>query len=197
MSRLQYPERSQAVAALLRLSQGTPQYASLTQLLARRRQLEHAALDTRETSYQLNQRVARLIKPGGGLVVINPGRRRPQESWESLAQDVLARYVAPQERHPSKSPELPHEPAALSKALADFGMRGFNLTRIESRPVRGKPFHYQFFLDFECATLAEADVAIAALRLTLSRFMIALHASMNSATEAGAFLWNGTGASNF
>jgi len=60
--------------------------------------------------------------------------------------------------------ELPHEPAALSKALADFGMRGFNLTRIESRPVRGKPFHYHFFLDFECATLAEADVAIAALR---------------------------------
>ena len=59
--RQRYPEPSEAVAALLRLSQGTPRYASLSQLATRRRQLEHAALDTRETSYQLNQRVARLI----------------------------------------------------------------------------------------------------------------------------------------
>jgi ubiquinone/menaquinone biosynthesis C-methylase UbiE len=63
------------------------------------------------------ERVARLIKPGGGLVVINPGRRRPQESWEPLAHDVLTRYVVPQERHPCKSPELPHEPALLRSAF--------------------------------------------------------------------------------
>lgn len=67
------------------------------------------------------QQVARLIKEGGGLVVINPGRRRPQESWEPLVHDVIARYVTPGERHPSKSPELAHEPALLrSAAFAAF-----------------------------------------------------------------------------
>jgi lipopolysaccharide export system permease protein len=61
MSRPQAPEPSLAVAALLRLSQGTPRFASLSQLVTRRRQLEHAALDTRETTYEVNQRVARLV----------------------------------------------------------------------------------------------------------------------------------------
>ncbi|HEY0684843.1 MAG TPA: methyltransferase domain-containing protein [Steroidobacter sp.] len=72
--------------------------------------------------------VAKLIKPGGGLVLINPGRRRPQESWESLVYGVIARYVAPNERHPSKSPELAHEPSLLRSAsfseftTTEFGM---------------------------------------------------------------------------
>ncbi|MGH8252434.1 MAG: LptF/LptG family permease [Steroidobacteraceae bacterium] len=61
MSEMSHPEPSGAVAALLRLSQGTPRFASLRQLAARRKQLEHAALDTRETSYQLNERVARMV----------------------------------------------------------------------------------------------------------------------------------------
>lgn len=67
------------------------------------------------------QQVARMIEAGGGLVVINPGRRRPQESWEPLVHDVIARYVTPRERHPSKSPELAHEPALLrSEAFSIF-----------------------------------------------------------------------------
>jgi ubiquinone/menaquinone biosynthesis C-methylase UbiE len=67
------------------------------------------------------EQVARMIKDGGGLVVINPGRRRPQESWEPLVHDVIARYVTPRERHPAKSPEPAHEPALLrSKAFAVF-----------------------------------------------------------------------------
>ncbi len=55
------PEKSLAVASLLRLSQGTARFASLSQLIARRRQLERAALDTRETSYELNERLARMV----------------------------------------------------------------------------------------------------------------------------------------
>lgn len=67
------------------------------------------------------QQVAHMIKTGGGLVVINPGRRRPQESWEPLVHDVIARYITPRERHPSKSPEPAHEPALLrSEAFSVF-----------------------------------------------------------------------------
>lgn len=67
------------------------------------------------------QQVAKMLKPRGGLVVINPGRRRPQESWEPLVHEVIARYVTLRERHPSKSPELAHEPALLrSAAFSEF-----------------------------------------------------------------------------
>lgn len=62
------------------------------------------------------QQVARMLKAGGGLIVINPGRRRPQESWEPLVHEVIARYVTPRERHPAKSLELAHEPALLRSA---------------------------------------------------------------------------------
>jgi prephenate dehydratase len=42
-----------------------------------------------------------------------------------------------------------HRPGALLEVLAEFALRGINLTRIESRPMRSKLGEYQFFLDCE------------------------------------------------
>ncbi|MBO9534701.1 MAG: prephenate dehydratase [Solirubrobacteraceae bacterium] len=56
-------------------------------------------------------------------------------------------------------------PGWLVRCLSEFAFRGLNLTKIESRPMRGQLGHYRFFVDIEGAAGTEAvDGAIEGLR---------------------------------
>lgn len=57
------------------------------------------------------RRLAEVVEDGGGLALVNPGRRRPQESWEEIADRVVERFLGPRRPHPGRNAEPEHEPA--------------------------------------------------------------------------------------
>lgn len=61
--------------------------------------------------------------------------------------------------------ELPHQSGSLYRILSNFIYNDLNMSKIESRPVKGRPWEYCFFVDFE-GNLEEAAVknAIRGLR---------------------------------
>lgn len=56
-----------------------------------------------------------------------------------------------------------HRPGSLVGALQCFSALGINLTRLDSRPISGRPFEYRFYLDIEVADAAQAEAALRAL----------------------------------
>ncbi len=44
---------------------------------------------------------------------------------------------------------LPHRPGALYNLISRFAAQGYNLCKIESRPIPGKDFEFRFYFDFE------------------------------------------------
>lgn len=59
---------------------------------------------------------------------------------------------------------LEHRPGTLVRALQVFERAGLNLTKIESRPVHGKPWEYIFFVDLRFVEERTLNDALVELR---------------------------------
>ncbi len=75
-----------------------------------------------------------------------------------------AQLASPEANKMSIALRLAHKPGALLAALEPFSRHGVNLQKIESRPIHGRPFEYQFYLDVETGSSAALNAALAEVR---------------------------------
>jgi prephenate dehydratase len=59
---------------------------------------------------------------------------------------------------------LAHRAGALLRALEPFARHGVNLLKIESRPIHGCPWEYQFFVDLAAGSAEDREAALEELR---------------------------------
>ena len=73
------------------------------------------------------------------------------------------RKILPGANKTSIAFSLKNVPGALFKALSVFALRDISLAKIESRPVKGHPWEYVFYVDLHCGPTREAAHALSHL----------------------------------
>lgn len=94
-----------------------------------------------------------------------------QDNAENFTRFLLLRppqnsqpIARPDARKMSVAMRIAHRPGALLAALEPFARHGVNLLKIESRPIHGRPWVYQFFVDLEADTAPQLESALSDLR---------------------------------
>lgn len=85
-----------------------------------------------------------------------------------LPKEEAERYRAKDAKKMSLAMRLAHRPGALLSALEPFSRHGVNLLKIESRPIHGKPFEYQFYVDVEAEERDALERALKEVRRATS-----------------------------
>ena len=102
-----------------------------------------------------------------------------QDNAENFTRFVLlvpeneaAAWLSPDARKVSLAMRLAHRPGALLASLEPFAKHGVNLLKIESRPIHGRPWEYQFFIDVEATDVARLDLALPEVRSATSELRV-------------------------
>ncbi len=89
-----------------------------------------------------------------------------------LPPDQAKLYRSAEARKISFAMRLAHRPGALLASLEPFAAHGVNLLKIESRPIHGKPFEYQFYVDVDASDTAQLEKALGEARAATSELRI-------------------------
>jgi len=134
---------------------------------------------TEDTAGSVREALARGDKSGAAIA----GRRAAihygglilaesiQDNAENFTRFVLlvpekeaATWLSTEARKISLAMRLAHRPGALLASLEPFAKHSVNLLKIESRPIHGRPWEYQFFIDVEAGEVARLEQALAEVR---------------------------------
>ena len=106
-------------------------------------------------------------------------RENIQDNAENFTRFVLllppeeaAEFRGADARKISLAMHLAHKPGALLASLEPFAKHGVNLLKIESRPIHGKPWEYQFYLDVEADGPESLDKALEEAREVTSELRV-------------------------
>ena len=89
-----------------------------------------------------------------------------------VPENEASGWLTPSARKVSVAMRLAHRPGALLASLEPFAKHGVNLLKIESRPIHGRPWEYQFFIDVEAGDVAMLEKALAAVRNATSELRV-------------------------
>jgi prephenate dehydratase len=114
-------------------------------------------------------------RPAAGRYGATILRERIQDNTENFTRFVLLlpaedtqRYRAKDAKKMSLAMRLAHKPGSLLASLEPFSRHGVNLLKIESRPIHGKPFEYQFYVDVEAEKHEQLEKALVEVRSATS-----------------------------
>lgn len=101
-----------------------------------------------------------------------------QDNSENFTRFVLLRPAAETgaplaDAHKmSLAMRLAHRPGALLASLEPFSRHGINLLKIESRPIHGRAWEYQFFVDVEAESSSQLEAALSEVKKATSDLRI-------------------------
>jgi len=108
----------------------------------------------------------------GGKILLAEIEDDPQNYTRFL---LLAREPGPPPGAGAKTTvvfTLQNAPGALHRALGAFAARGLDLAKIESRPLRGRPWEYVFYLDVLGDPAGDLAAALEELRALSGEFRV-------------------------
>jgi prephenate dehydratase len=88
---------------------------------------------------------------------------QPQPMKESTGSFTLKTVLAGSDSHMMKmtiAMRLAHQPGSLLASLEPLARHRVNLLKIESRPIHGQPWEYQFFVDLEAPASCLEDAVV-------------------------------------